>query len=328
MNYRVLGKTGWSISEIGLGTWQVGGGWGKPFDSKIASQLLHAAFDQGVNFVDTADVYDGGLSEAAVGKAVRERSEKIYVATKCGRRLQPHDAAGYTPKNLQKFVEDSLQNTGLEQLDLIQLHCPPSLVYGRDEVFGLFEELIQQGKVAALGVSIEKVDEGIRALDYAVVSSIQVIVNLFRQKPVEELFDLAEEKNVGLIVRVPLASGLLTGKITSQTTFDAEDHRFFNREGKAFDKGETFSGVPLDLGFAAVEELKIHFSERHDLGAQALRWVLMHRQVSTVIPGASSLAQVDQNIRAGQLPPLSPNQMQEASRIYEQHIKAQVHGQW
>jgi aryl-alcohol dehydrogenase-like predicted oxidoreductase len=213
-------------------------------------------------------------------------------------------------------------------LDLIQLHCPPSLVYGRDEVFALFEELIQQGKVAALGVSIEKVEEGIRAMNYPVVSSIQVIVNLFRQKPVEELFELAEEKNVGLIVRVPLASGLLTGKITRQTTFDAEDHRFFNREGKAFDKGETFSGVPLDLGFAAVEELKIHFSERHDLGAQALRWVLMHRQVSTVIPGASSLAQVDQNIRAGQLPPLSPNQMQEASRIYEQHIKAQVHGQW
>lgn len=328
MNYRVLGKTGWSISEIGLGTWQVGGGWGKPFDPKIASQLLHAAFDQGVNFVDTADVYDGGLSEAAVGKAVRERSETIYVATKCGRRLQPHDAAGYTSKNLQKFVEDSLQNTQLERLDLIQLHCPPSSVYDRDEVFRLFEDLIQQGKVAALGVSIEKVDEGIRAMDYPVVSSIQVIVNLFRQKPVEELFDLAQEKNVGLIVRVPLASGLLTGKITKQTTFDAEDHRYFNREGKAFDKGETFSGVPLDLGFAAVEELKTHFSEGHDLGAQALRWVLMHRQVSTVIPGASSLAQVDQNIRAGQLPPLSSNQMQEASRIYEQYIKAQVHAQW
>ena len=225
-------------------------------------------------------------------------------------------------------MEDSLQNTGLERLDLIQLHCPPSPVYDRDEVFGLFEELIQQGKVAALGVSIEKVDEGIRAMNYPVVSSIQVIVNLFRQKPVEELFELAEEKNVGLIVRVPLASGLLTGKITQQTTFDAEDHRFFNREGKAFDKGETFSGVPLDLGFEAVEELKTHFSEGHNLGAQALRWVLMHRQVSTVIPGASSLDQVDQNIRAGQLPPLSPNQMQEASRIYGQYIKAQVHAQW
>ena len=328
MNYRILGKTGWSISEIGLGTWQVGGGWGKPFDPKIASQLLHAAFDQGVNFVDTADVYDGGLSEAAVGKAVRERSETIYVATKCGRRLQPHDAAGYAPKNLQKFVEDSLLNTGLERLDLIQLHCPPSPVYDRDEVFGLFEDLIQQGKVAALGVSIEKVDEGIRAMNYSVVSSIQVIVNLFRQKPVEELFELAEEKNVGLIVRVPLASGLLTGKINAETTFDADDHRLFNREGKAFDKGETFSGVPLDLGFAAVEELKTHFSEGYDLGAQALRWVLMHRQVSTVIPGASSLAQVDQNIRAGQLPPLSPNQMQEAARIYDQYIKAQVHAQW
>ncbi len=328
MNYRILGKTGWSISEIGLGTWQVGGGWGKPFDHKIASQLLHAAFDQGVNFVDTADVYDGGLSEAAVGKAVRERSETIYVATKCGRRLQPHDAAGYTPKNLQKFVGDSLLNTGLERLDLIQLHCPPSPVYDRDEVFGLFEDLIQQGKVAALGVSIEKVDEGIRAMNYSVVSSIQVIVNLFRQKPVEELFELAEEKNVGLIVRVPLASGLLTGKINAETTFAADDHRLFNREGKAFDKGETFSGVPLDLGFAAVEELKTHFSEGHDLGAQALRWVLMHRQVSTVIPGATSLAQVDQNIRSGQLPPLSPNQMQEAARIYDQYIKAQVHPQW
>ena len=328
MNFRILGKTGWSLSEIGLGTWQVGGGWGKPFDPKTAAQLLHSAFDQGVNFVDTADVYDGGLSEAAVGKAVRERSETIYVATKCGRRLQPHDATGYTPKNLQKFVEDSLRNTGLERLDLIQLHCPPSPVYDRDEVFGLFEDLIQQGKVAALGVSIEKVSEGIRAMDYAVVSSIQVIVNLFRQKPLEELFDLAAEKNVGLIVRVPLASGLLSGKINANTTFDPEDHRFFNREGQAFDKGETFSGVPLDLGLKAVAELKSCFSEGHDLAAQALRWVLMHRQVSTVIPGASTIEQVEQNIRAGQLPPLSPNQMQEASRVYEQYIKAEVHPLW
>lgn len=328
MNFRILGKTGWSLSEIGLGTWQVGGGWGKPFDPKTAAQLLHSAFDQGVNFIDTADVYDGGLSEAAVGKAVRERSETIYVATKCGRRLQPHDATGYTPKNLQKFVEDSLRNTGLERLDLIQLHCPPSPVYDRDEVFGLFEDLIQQGKVAALGVSIEKVSEGIRAMDYAVVSSIQVIVNLFRQKPLEGLFDLAAEKNVGLIVRVPLASGLLSGKINADTTFDPEDHRFFNREGQAFDKGETFSGVPLDLGLKAVAELKSCFSEGHDLAAQALRWVLMHRQVSTVIPGASTIEQVEQNIRAGQLPPLSPNQMQEASRVYEQYIKAEVHPLW
>ena len=328
MNYRILGKTGWSISEIGLGTWQVGGGWGKQFDPKIASQLLHAAFDQGVNFVDTADVYDGGLSEAAVGKAVQERSEVIYVATKCGRRLQPHDPSGYTPKNLRKFVEDSLRNTRLESLDLIQLHCPPSPVYDRDEVFGLFEDLIQEGKVAALGVSIERVEEGIRAMDYGVVSSIQVIVNLFRQKPVEELFELAEAKNVGLIVRVPLASGLLSGKFNAQTTFEKEDHRFFNREGQAFDKGETFSGVPLDLGFAAVEELKTHFSTENDLAAQALRWVLMHPQVSTVIPGASTLAQVSQNIRAGQLPPLSPHQMQEATRIYEQYIKAEVHSLW
>lgn len=328
MKYRVFGKTDWNVSEIGLGTWQVGGGWGKPFDPKKAEEILHKAFDQGINFVDTADVYDGGLSEAAVGRAVKERSERIYVATKCGRRIQPHVKEGYTPDRLRKYVEDSLRNLGLEQIDLIQLHCPPTPVYGQEEIFRLFEDLKAEGKIAAMGVSVERVDEAIQAIEYDIVSSVQVIFNLFRQKPIEKLFGAAEVKKIGLIIRVPLASGLLGGKITSETVFSKDDHRFFNREGKAFDKGETFSGVPLDLAFPAIEELKKDFSDGHDLGAQALRWILMFKQVRTVIPGASSAEQVEKNVRAAQLPPLSPHQMQEAKRIYEEFIKEEIHHQW
>jgi aryl-alcohol dehydrogenase-like predicted oxidoreductase len=328
MNYRKLGKTGWKVSEIGLGTWQVGGGWGKPFDPKTAEEILHASFDQGINFVDTADVYDAGLSEYAVGKAVKERSEKIYIATKCGRRIQPHTNEGYTPERLRKYVEDSLRNLGIEQLDLIQLHCPPTPVYLRDEIFSLFEDLKKEGKIAAMGVSVEQVDEAIRAMEYGIVSTVQVIFNLFRQKPAEQLFSQAEAKNIGLIIRVPLASGLLSGKINSETIFSRDDHRYFNREGKAFDKGETFSGVPLEIAFPAIEELKKDFADDHDLAAQALRWILMFKQVSTVIPGASSVEQVEKNVRAAKLPPLSPHQMQEARRIYGQFIEKEVHGQW
>ena len=328
MHYRTLGKTGWKVSEIGLGTWQVGGGWGKAFDPKKAEEILHSAFDRGINFVDTADVYDGGLSEAAVGKAVKERSEKIYVATKCGRRIQPHLAEGYTPERLRKYVEDSLRNTGLDRLDLIQLHCPPGAVYHQDELFGLFEDLREEGKIAAMGVSVERINEAMTAVKYDVVSTIQIIFNLFRQRPAEMLFDLAALNSIGLIIRVPLASGLLSGKITPQTQFEKDDHRFFNREGKAFDKGETFSGVPLSMAFPAIEELKGEFADGHDLAAQALRWILMFKQVGTVIPGASGVDQVERNIRAAQLPPLSPHQMQEAARIYEKFIKEEVHPQW
>lgn len=328
MQYRILGKTGWKVSEIGLGTWQVGGGWGKPFDPRRAEEILHTAFDQGINFVDTADVYDGGLSEAAVGKAVRERSEKIYVATKCGRRIQPHLAEGYTPQRLRKYVEDSLKNTGLDRLDLIQLHCPPSSVYEREDIFGMFEDLRSEGKIAAMGVSVERVNEAMTSVKYEIVSTVQLIFNLFRQRPAEILFNLAAINSIGLIIRVPLASGLLSGKITPETQFEKDDHRHFNREGKAFDKGETFSGVPLEIAFPAIEELKKEFADGHDLAAQALRWILMFRQVSTVIPGASAMSQVERNIRAAQLPPLSPQQMQEAARIYEKHIKEAVHHLW
>jgi aryl-alcohol dehydrogenase-like predicted oxidoreductase len=328
MNFRKLGKTGWNVSEIGLGTWQVGGGWGKPFDFKIAEQILHSAFDQGINFVDTADVYDGGLSEAAVGAVVRERSEKIYVATKCGRRIQPHTDEGYTTERLRKYVEDSLRNKGLDQLDLIQLHCPPSLVYQRDEIYGLFEELKKEGKIAAMGVSVERIDEAMAAMNYGIVSTIQLIFNVFRQRPALEIFDLAAKNNIGLIVRVPLASGLLAGKITPETKFEKDDHRSFNREGKAFDKGETFSGVPLEKAFPAIEELKGQFAGNQDLAAQAIRWILMFEQVGTVIPGASTLDQVGKNIRASELPPLTSDQMEEARRVYEKYIKEEVHPLW
>lgn len=328
MNYRTLGKTGWKISEIGLGTWQVGGGWGSPFDPKIAEEILHAAFDKGINFVDTADVYDAGLSESAVGEAVRQRSEKIYVATKCGRRIQPHINETYSVEKLRRHVEDSLRNTGLKRLDLIQLHCPPTSVYNRDEVFGLFEKLRAEGKIAAMGVSVEKVEEAKMAMEYDVVSTVQVIFNMFRQKPAEELLAHAAAKNIGLIIRVPLASGLLSGKFDSQTTFSKDDHRHFNREGKAFDKGETFSGVPLEKAFPAVEELKEVFSGDGALSAIALRWILMYEQVSVVIPGASKSSQLEANVNAGQLPPLTKAQMGAVKKIYDKYIREEVHHLW
>ncbi|GMQ27159.1 aldo/keto reductase [Algoriphagus sp. oki45] len=328
MNYRVLGKTDWQVSEIGIGTWQVGGGWGSAFEPKKANLILHAAFDEGVNFVDTADVYDGGLSEAAVGKAVKERSEKIFIATKCGRRIQPHVDEGYTPVRLRKYVEDSLRNLGVEQIDLIQLHCPPSPVYLRSEIFSLFEDLKREGKIAAMGVSVERINEAMTAMKYDIVSTVQIIFNLFRQRPSELFFRHAKVNNIGLIVRVPLASGLLTGKITKETQFSKDDHRHFNREGKAFDKGETFSGVPLEKAFPAVEELKGEFSGNVDLAAQALRWVLMFEEVGTVIPGASSPDQVLKNVQAADLPPLSESQMNAAAEVYEKYIKQEVHHLW
>ena len=328
MNYRTLGKTGWKISEIGLGTWQVGGGWGSPFNPKIAEEILHTAFDQGINFVDTADVYDAGLSESAVGEVVRQRSEKIYVATKCGRRIQPHIDETYSTEKLRRHVEDSLSNTGLNRLDLIQLHCPPTSVYNRDEVFTLFEKLRAEGKIAAMGVSVEKVEEAKLAMEYDIVSTVQVIFNMFRQKPADELFPLAASKDIGLIVRVPLASGLLTGKITPETTFSKDDHRHFNREGKAFDKGETFSGVPLDKAFPAVEKLREVFNGDGALAAIALRWILMYDQVSVVIPGASKSSQLEANVNAGKLPPITKDQMDAVRDIYNEHIREEVHHLW
>jgi aryl-alcohol dehydrogenase-like predicted oxidoreductase len=328
MEYRTLGKTGFKISEISLGTWQVGGKWGSGFDDQIADEILNTAIDNGVNFIDTADVYENGLSEAAVGRVVRSRAEKIYVATKCGRQISPHVNEGYTPAALTKFVEASLNNMGLERLDLIQLHCPPTDVYYRPEIFDTFNELQKQGKIDKFGVSVEKVEEGIKALEYDDVSTVQIIYNLFRQRPQELFFKLAQEKNVGVIVRVPLASGLLTGKFSQATNFSPEDHRNFNRNGEAFDKGETFSGVNYDNGLKAVNALKSIFPEKNNLAPMALKWILKRAEVSTVIPGASKVEHLHSNLSVHEIPDLTEDQVKQMNKVYEEYLKEEVHQRW
>ena len=327
MKYRTLGKTGFEISEVSLGTWQVGGRWGSPFDDANAEAILNRAIDQGVNFIDTADVYGDGQSEAAVGRVVKARQEQVYVATKCGRRINPHVSAGYTPEALEGFVHDSLKNMQLETIDLIQLHCPPTEVYYRPEIFGLFDRLKDEGKVRNLGVSVEKVEEAIKAIEYPNVTTVQIIFNMFRHRPADLFFRLAKERNVGIIVRVPLASGLLTGKMTAETTFGKDDHRHFNREGKHFDKGETFSGVDFETGLQAVEALKEVLPEER-LAAHAIRWTLMFDAVSCVIPGASRVEQVEANVQVSGMPPLTQQQMDGVAAVYDRTIKASVHHLW
>lgn len=327
MKYRMLGRTGFEISEISLGTWQVGGKWGEPFDHHNADKILHTAIDQGVNFIDTADVYGDGESEKAVGRLIRGRSERIYVATKCGRRLSPHVNEAYTPQSMRGFVEDSLRNMGLETIDLIQLHCPPTEVYYRPEIFAEFEKMIAEGKIRKLGVSVEKVEEALKAIEYPHVDTVQIIFNMFRQRPSELFFEQAKKKNIGVIVRVPLASGLLTGKFDKETTFGKDDHRHFNREGASFDKGETFSGVDYDTGVETVRKLEEAFPDI-PLAQLALRWILMFEEVSCVIPGASRPEQVLSNVQASGLPPLSGEDMQKIKDIYNQHIRSQVHHLW
>jgi len=327
MNYRTLGKTGFKISEISLGTWQVGGKWGSGFDDKLAERILNEAIDSGVNFIDTADVYEAGLSEAAVGRVVKSRSEEVFVATKCGRQINPHVNKGYTPKALRLFVENSLRNTKLECLDLIQLHCPPTEVYQRDEIFGLFERLKEEGKIRNLGISVEKVSEALQGITYDNVTTVQIIFNLFRQKPAEQFFAKAMEANVGIIARVPLASGLLTGKFNSNSTFAKDDHRFFNRDGAGFDKGETFSGVPYDLGLEAVARIRGIFPDMDNLAPLALRWILDHEAVSCIIPGASKVEQLASNFSAMDLE-IHDDQRWELDNIYEEIIKEEVHHLW
>lgn len=328
MNYRKLGKTGFSVSEISLGTWQVGGKWGEPFSHTTADTILNAAADAGINFIDTADVYSDGESEKAIGRLVRSRSERIYVATKCGRQLQPHVADAYQPAVLRQFVENSLRNMQLETLDLVQLHCPPTDVYYRPEIFELFDRLREEGKIQHLGVSVEKVEEGLKAIEFPNVTTVQLIFNMFRQRAPELLFKEAARRDIGLIVRVPLASGLLTGKFSSKTAFSPDDHRNFNRHGEAFDKGETFAGVDYNTGLEAVEELKKVLPGHSALAAQALRWILMFDEVSCVIPGASSPEQILANLDAANLPPLSQEQMLAVRDVYDRKIKPLVHYSW
>ncbi|MBN2485961.1 MAG: aldo/keto reductase [Bacteroidales bacterium] len=329
MNYRTLGKTGINVSEISLGTWQVGGKWGERFDFANAERILNLAADKGVNFFDTADVYGeiAGQSEKAIGNFIKQRSEKIYVATKCGRKLNPHSNEAYTPKALRGFVEDSLRNMGLENIDLIQLHCPPPEVYYRPEIFELFDKLKSEGKIAHLGVSVQKVEEGLKAIEFENVTTVQIIFNMFRQRPSELFFEQAQKRNVGILARVPLASGLLTGKFTSSTTFSAGDHRNFNRNGEAFDKGETFAGIDYSTGLKAVEGLKAMFAGK-DLAHVALRWALMFPAVSCVIPGASKPEQVLANLKALEIPGLSDSDMKSIRNLYNNTIKHLVHHLW
>ncbi len=328
MNYRKLGKTGFEISEISLGTWQVGGKWGDDFSHETAEKILNAAVDSGINFIDTADVYGNGESEKAVGRFVKSRSERIYVATKCGRLLNPHTSEAYQPAVLRKFVEDSLKNMGLETLDLIQLHCPPTEVYYRPEIFELFDRLKDEGKILNLGISVEKIEEALKGIEFQNVTSVQIIFNAFRQRPAELFFEQAQKKNVGIIVRVPLASGLLTGKFSSNSTFTEGDHRNFNRNGEKFDKGETFSGIDYETGLEAVNELKTIFPNDNNLAPMALRWILQHEAVSTIIPGASKPEQVSANLESLNYPDLSEEQLFNINAVYDKYIKKSVHQLW
>ncbi|MDB5263438.1 MAG: aldo/keto reductase [Adhaeribacter sp.] len=328
MNYRKLGKTGIDVSEISLGTWQVGGKWGEPFSHDNADRILNAAVDAGINFIDTADVYGDGESEKAVGRLVRSRSEKIAVATKCGRRLSPHVSESYTPAALRKFVENSLENMGLETLDLIQLHCAPTDVYYRPEIFELFDRLKEEGKIQHLGVSVEKVEEALKAIEFPNVTTVQLIFNLFRQRPAGLFFQEAKRRDIGVIVRVPLASGLLTGKFKPDTHFAPTDHRNFNRNGEAFDKGETFSGLDYNVGLAAVAELKKLFPEQENLAPVALRWILQFEAVSCIIPGASKPEHLTSNLQALTTPDFTPEQLAGTKAIYETRIKPLVHQLW
>ncbi len=328
MKFRKLGKTGFKVSEISLGTWQVGGKWGSGFDDEHAEKIINTAIDNGINFVDTADVYEAGMSEKAVGRVVRSRSERVYVATKCGRRLQPHVNEAYTPDVLEKHVDDSLRRTGLDTLDLIQLHCPPTEVYYRPEIFERFERMKEAGKIRNLGVSVQKVEEALKAIEYDNVSTVQIIFNLFRQRPAELFFGEASRRDVGIIVRVPLASGLLTGKFSSESTFGEGDHRKFNRNGEAFDKGETFSGIDYHLGLKAVDALKQLFPGMENLAPVALQWILQFNEVSCIIPGASKPEQVLSNLSLYDLEGLGKGQVDAMKQVYEKYIKDQVHHRW
>ena len=328
MNVRRLGKTGFDISPLSLGTWQVGGKWGSGFDHALAARILDAALDTGINFIDTADVYEGGESEKAVGKAIKRSTKRIYVATKCGRQISPHVNEGYTPAALRGYVEASLKRLDLECIDLIQLHCPPTQVYYRPEIFQEFDKLKQEGKILNLGVSVEKVEEALKAIEFDNVATVQIIYNMFRQRPHEYFFQRAHEKDVGIIVRVPLASGLLTGLYSRHTAFAEGDHRHGNRNGEWFDKGETFSGIPFEQGVDAVDALKNLFPEYTNLAPIALKWVLMHPEVSCVIPGASKVEQIASNLQALEVPDLSADVMNQVERIYGAHIREAVHHLW
>jgi aryl-alcohol dehydrogenase-like predicted oxidoreductase len=327
MQYRPLGRTGWNVSTVSFGAWAIGGTWGA-VDDDASMKALHRALDLGINFFDTADVYGDGHSERLIARLRRERSEPFHVATKAGRRLSPHVADGYTKANLTVFVERSLVNLEVEAIDLLQLHCPPGDVLYRPEVFEVLDGLVKAGKLRHYGVSVEKVEEGLKAIEYPGVQSIQIIYNIFRQRPAELFFHEAQRRGVGILARLPLSSGLLTGKLTRQSTFAQDDHRLFNRDGAAFDKGETFSGLDYELGLQAVEALRPLVPAGQTLAQFALRWIQMNPAVSCSIPGGRTPAQVQDNAAAADLAPLSPETMAAVQQVYERFAKPQVHHRW
>jgi len=328
MDTRTLGRTGWNISTVSFGAWAVGGTWG-PVDDAESMAALHRALDRGVNFFDTADVYGDGHSERLMARLRRERkSDNFHVATKAGRRLEKHTAEGYNRENLTAFIERSLRNLEVETIDLLQLHCPPTDVYYHPEVFGILDDLVKAGKLRFYGVSVERVEEALKAIEFPNVQSVQIIYNIFRQRPADLLFKETKRRQVGILARLPLSSGMLAGKMTRDSQFASNDHRNFNRQGEAFDRGETFSGVPFEVGLEAVEALRPLVPADMTLATFALRWILMNEAVTCVIPGGRRPAQVDENVIAGSLPPLSEEAMAQVQHIYDQRIRKYVHPYW
>lgn len=327
MQYRTLGRTGWNVSAVSFGAWAIGGSWGAVSDDESLA-ALHAALDDGVNFIDTADVYGDGHSERLLARLKRERRQGFYVATKAGRRASPHIAKSYTRENLTAWVERSLKNLETETLDLLQLHCPPTQVYYMPEVFGALDDLVAQGKLRYYGVSVEKVEEALKAIEFPNVQSVQIIFNVFRQRPADLFFAQAQSKRVGILARVPLASGLLAGKMSPDTKFEADDHRQFNVHGESFDRGETFAGVDYETALDAVEELRALVPPGWSMTQFALRWILMFDAVSCAIPGGKRPSQVHDNCAAGDLPALSSETMRRVRELYESRIKSLVHHYW
>lgn len=327
MEYRTLGRTGWKVSSISFGAWAIGGTWG-PVEDQESLKALHRAVDLGANFFDTADVYGDGRSERLLAKLKKERKEQIIVATKAGRRLDPHAAKGYTAKNLTAFIERSLVNLHVDALDLVQLHCPPTDVYYMPEVFAALDDMVKAGKVCYYGVSVEKVEEALKAIEYPGVQSVQIIFNLFRQRPADLFFKEAQKKKVGILARLPLSSGMLAGKMSRTTQFTSDDHRKFNRFGESFDRGETFSGVDYDTGLQAVEELRKLVPSGMSMAQMAMRWILMFEAVTCAIPGAKRPEQVEENIKTADLPPLDDQTMAEIAEIYRKQIQPLVHHYW
>ncbi len=328
MRHRTFGRTGFTTTDIGFGAWQIGGAWGDVSEAD-GRAALHAALDAGMTFIDTADVYGDGRSEKIIADVLKERGgDRPMVATKAGRRLSPHVADGYNKANLEGFIDRSLKNLGVECLDLVQLHCPPTEVYYRPEVFQALEEIKAAGKIADYGVSVEKVEEALKAIEYPGVVSVQIIYNIFRQRPARLFFQEAAHRKVAIIARVPLASGLLSGKITRDTAFAADDHRNFNRQGEAFDVGETFAGVPFETGLEAVEEIRALVPAGESMAAFALRWILMADAVSVVIPGARNAAQAQANAAAASLPPIPQNVMDATREVYDRLVAPHVHHRW